>query len=318
MYSKACLLSSLLFLAHLSTPLPTAPLAERQATTIGQLQNAYDTAAQKIAELNEEITNLQQTNSNPTEISVLQDQINIQKAQEQTLQAQIAQLANLESTSYNDADHQTSNSWASENQGTAPQKRQDSIASTLASLSEQELIASAEQEATSSQLNSNALKANSEVAKAAIAKRQDSVGSIAQSMQENQQAETQQQAESSISSMTQSQTPPQSGVAGMGDALGVGIAQGEGSQGEGWKQGEGSPGEGWKQGEGGKQGEGWNKRAAQDDETAAYMDSQEQMFEQEMKAQNEMQAQTTEEEFAQKMNDAAWKTASSAASDKIQ
>lgn len=33
---------------------------------------------------------------------------------------------------------------------------------------------------------------------------------------------------------------------------------------------------------------------------------------------NSIQMQTTEEEFAQKMNDAAWKTASSVASDKIQ
>jgi hypothetical protein len=38
----------------------------------------------------------------------------------------------------------------------------------------------------------------------------------------------------------------------------------------------------------------------------------------ELAAQNEMQARTTEEEFAQKMNDAAWKTASSAAGDNIQ
>jgi hypothetical protein len=46
--------------------------------------------------------------------------------------------------------------------------------------------------------------------------------------------------------------------------------------------------------------------------------AQQAQFAAEMKAQNAMQQQTTEEEFAQKMNDAAWKTASSAASDKIQ
>jgi imidazolonepropionase-like amidohydrolase len=55
-----------------------------------------------------------------------------------------------------------------------------------------------------------------------------------------------------------------------------------------------------------------------DAETEAYMANQKSMFTAEMKAQNKMQQQTTEEEFAQKMNDAAWKTASSAASDKIQ
>ena len=43
-------------------------------------------------------------------------------------------------------------------------------------------------------------------------------------------------------------------------------------------------------------------------ETDAYMASQKRMFTAEMKAQNKMQEQTTEEEFAQKMNDAAWKT----------
>ena len=55
-----------------------------------------------------------------------------------------------------------------------------------------------------------------------------------------------------------------------------------------------------------------------DAETTAYMEAQKDMFRAEMRAQNKMQTQTTEEEFAQKMNDAAWKTASSAASDKIQ
>ena len=54
------------------------------------------------------------------------------------------------------------------------------------------------------------------------------------------------------------------------------------------------------------------------DPTQDYQDAQADMFTAEMQAQNEMQQQTTEEEFAQKMNDAAWKTASSAASDKIQ
>ena len=52
-------------------------------------------------------------------------------------------------------------------------------------------------------------------------------------------------------------------------------------------------------------------------ETSAYMSNQKAMFTAEMQAQNKMQQQTTEEEFAQKMNDAAWKTASSAASDKL-
>jgi hypothetical protein len=48
------------------------------------------------------------------------------------------------------------------------------------------------------------------------------------------------------------------------------------------------------------------------------MAAQQAMFTAEMQAQNKMQAQTTQEEFAQKMNNQAWKTASSAASKKIQ
>lgn len=40
-----------------------------------------------------------------------------------------------------------------------------------------------------------------------------------------------------------------------------------------------------------------------DSETAQYMQAQSQMFQSEMQAQNQMQQQTTEEEFAQKMND---------------
>ena len=53
-------------------------------------------------------------------------------------------------------------------------------------------------------------------------------------------------------------------------------------------------------------------------EEDAYVNAQKVMFGAEMRAQNKMQTQTTEAEFEQKMNDAAWKTASSAASDKIQ
>jgi hypothetical protein len=53
-------------------------------------------------------------------------------------------------------------------------------------------------------------------------------------------------------------------------------------------------------------------------ETQAYLVAQRKMYQAEMKAQAKMAQQTTEHEHAQKMNDAAWKTASSAASDKIQ
>jgi len=48
------------------------------------------------------------------------------------------------------------------------------------------------------------------------------------------------------------------------------------------------------------------------------MAAQKAMFTAEMQAQNKMQAQTTQEEFAQKMNNKAWKTVSSGASKKIQ
>jgi hypothetical protein len=53
-------------------------------------------------------------------------------------------------------------------------------------------------------------------------------------------------------------------------------------------------------------------------ETTAYMSNQKKMFTAEMRAQNKMQAETTNDEFVIKMNDAAWKTATSAASDRIQ
>ncbi|ORY68747.1 uncharacterized protein BCR38DRAFT_507935 [Pseudomassariella vexata] len=69
---------------------------------------------------------------------------------------------------------------------------------------------------------------------------------------------------------------------------------------------------------GGRRRSGGITQKRQDDATASYAEAQKDMFLATMAAMNAMQAQTTEQEFAQKMNDAVWKTASEAASDKIQ
>ena len=60
------------------------------------------------------------------------------------------------------------------------------------------------------------------------------------------------------------------------------------------------------------------QRAQGDSEESSYTRNQRAMFAAERIAQNRMSTMTTEDEFVQKMNDAAWKTAGSSASDKIQ